>query len=99
MMIEAPPKETPTAVIIPLGELAQAAAQRLLAELRRDGVKSDMAYRGAMKKRLSRANDAGAKYVVIIGDDELERGEVQLKNLATGEQNSVELARVRQALG
>jgi histidyl-tRNA synthetase len=51
-----------------------------------------------MKKRLSRANDAGAAYVVIIGDNELDRGEAQLKNLSTGEQASVELCRVAEAL-
>ena len=34
-----------------------------------------MAYRGNMKKRLSRTNAARAAYALIIGDDELHRGE------------------------
>ena len=89
MMIGTTEPERPTAVIIPLGEAAEAAGQRLLADLRRAGIASDMAYRGNMKKRLSRANDAGANYALIIGDDELERGEAQLKNLSTGEQRSI----------
>src|SRR5690349_24609738 len=41
MMIGMPVKETPTAVIVPLGERAEAAAQRLLADLRRSGVAAD----------------------------------------------------------
>ena len=98
MMIGAPGPEAPVVVIVPLGEGADAAAQRLLAEVRRNGIAADMAYRGNMKKRLSRANDAGAAYVVIIGDNELEAGEAQLKNLATGEQRSVELSRIVEAL-
>jgi histidyl-tRNA synthetase len=98
MMIEAPEAERPMAVIVPLGERAEAAAQRLLAQLRRAGVAADMGYRGNMKKRLSRANDAGADYVLIIGDDELERGEAQLKNLASGEQRSIDLHEVVGAL-
>jgi histidyl-tRNA synthetase len=89
MMIDAPEPDRPTAVIVPLGERAETAAQRLLAELRRAGVAADMAYRGNMKKRLSRANEAGATYALIVGDDELDRGEAQLKNLTSGEQRSV----------
>ena len=91
MMIGQPAAEKPIAVIVPLGDRAEAAAQRLLADLRRAGIAADMAYRGNMKKRLSRANDAGASYALIIGDNELDRGEAQLKNLTTGEQQSVAL--------
>jgi len=98
MMIEAPEVEKPTAVVVPLGERAEAAGQRLVADLRRAGVAADMAYRGNMKKRLSRANEAGAAFALIIGDDELDRGEAQLKNLGTGEQRSVPLDEVAGAL-
>ena len=90
--------DKPTAVVVPLGERAEAAGQRILADLRRSGIAADMGYRGNMKKRMSRANDAGAAYAVIIGDNELDRGEAQLKNLSTGEQSSVELDRVAEAL-
>ena len=51
-----------------------------------------------MKKRLSRANAAGATYALIIGDDELDRGEAQLKDLATGEQKSVSLDLIGEAI-
>jgi len=98
MMIDAPEREQPTAVIVPLGDRAEAVAQRLLTELRAAGIAADMAYRGNMKKRLGRANDAGAGYALIIGDDELDRGEVQLKNLTSGEQKAVALDRVVEAL-
>src|SRR6476659_6273739 len=98
MMIGEPPAERPVAVIVPLGERAEAAGHRMLADLRRAGVAADMAYRGNMKKRLSRANDAGAGYALIIGDNELDRGEAQLKNLTTGEQQNVALEGVVAAL-
>jgi histidyl-tRNA synthetase len=91
MMIGAPEPERPTAVIVPLGDRAEAAGQRVLADLRRAGIAADMAYRGNMKKRLSRANDVGASFVIIIGDDELERGEAAVKDLRTGEQASARL--------
>jgi histidyl-tRNA synthetase len=99
MMIGEPEREMPTVVIVPLGERGEAAGQRLLAELRRTGVAADMAYRGNMKKRLSRANDSGAGYALIIGDVELDSGEVQLKNLETGEQHSIAFDQIAEALG
>jgi len=98
MMIEAPSPEAPSVAVVPLGDRAESEAQRIVAGLRREGVAADMAYRGNMKKRLSRANAAGAKYALIIGDDELDRGEAQLKDLATGEQKSVSLDLIGEAI-
>jgi histidyl-tRNA synthetase len=91
MLIDAPAPEQPSVVIVPLGERADLAAEGILAGLRREGVAADMAYRGNMKKRMSRANSSGAKYALIIGDQELDRGEVQLKDLSSGEQRAVSL--------
>ena len=98
MMIDAPSPEAPSVAVVPLGDRAEAEAQRIVAGLRREGVAADMAYRGNMKKRLGRANAAGAKYALIIGDDELDRGEAQLKDLATGEQRSVSLDLIGEAI-
>src|SRR5947209_9172087 len=98
MMIDAPGPERPIAVIVPLGERAEVVGQRLLADLRRAGIAADMAYRGNMKKRLSRANDAGAGYALIIGDVELDNGEAQVKNLETGDQRSVAFDQIAEAL-
>jgi len=98
MMIGAPAPERPTAVIVPLGDRAEAAGQRLLADLRRAGIPADMAYRGNMKKRLSRANDVGATYALIIGDAELDSGEIQVKALASGVQHSVAFDQIAEAV-
>jgi histidyl-tRNA synthetase len=98
MMIEAPEREKPSVVIVPLGERAEKEAQRIVAGLRREGVAADMAFRGNMKKRMSKANDSGAEFALIIGDDELGRGEAQLKNLASGEQRSVSLDLLGEAI-
>jgi histidyl-tRNA synthetase len=99
MMIDAPKPQNPTVVLIPLGERAEKEALRVLAGLRREGVATEMAYRGNMKKRMSKANDSGATYALIIGDDELKRGEAQLKNLTTGEQRAVSLDLLAEAIG
>jgi histidyl-tRNA synthetase len=99
MLIDAPQPERPSVVVVPLGERAELAGAGIVAGLRREGVATDMAYRGNMKKRMSRANAAGAKYALIIGDDELDRGEVQLKDLASGEQRAVSPDLLGEAIG
>ena len=98
MMIDTPAPEAPDVVIVPLGAEAEARALSIIADLRSAGVAADMGYRGNMKKRLSRANAAGARHALLIGDDELARGEAQLKNLASGEQRAVPLERIAEAL-
>ncbi|MCW3797637.1 histidine--tRNA ligase [Sphingomonas sp. BN140010] len=91
MMIDAPAPEKPAAVLVPMGAAGEAAAVRLLADLRRAGIAADMAFRGNMKKRMARAAAAGAAYAVILGDAEVESGTAQVKDLATGEQRAVAL--------
>jgi histidyl-tRNA synthetase len=98
MLIDAPEAERPSVVVVPMGERAEIAAQGIVTGLRRQGVATDMAYRGNLKKRLSRASAAGATYALILGDDELDRGEAQLKTLATGEQRSVSLDLLTEAI-
>ena len=99
MMIDAPTPDRASVAVIPLGERAEAEAQRIVAGLRREGIATEMAYRGNMKKRLARANSSGAAFALIIGDDELDRGEAQLKDLASGEQRSVSLDLLAEAIG
>ncbi len=98
MLIDAPDPERPLVVVVPLGDRAELAAAGIVAGLRREGVAADMAYRGNMKKRLSRANSAGASFALIIGDDELDRGQAQLKILSTGEQRAVSLDLLAEAI-
>jgi histidyl-tRNA synthetase len=98
MMLDAPEPERPRVVIVPLGPRAELRAQGILVGLRGEGVAADMAYRGNMKKRLGRANEAGAAYALIIGDDELDRGEAQLKHLSSGEQRAVSLDLIAEAI-
>lgn len=99
MMIDAPEPDRTSVAVIPLGERAEAEAQKIVAGLRREGIATEMAYRGNMKKRLSRANASGACFALIIGDDELDRGEAQLKDLSSGEQRSVSLDLIGEAIG
>ena len=96
---EQPSTGPTTSARVEQSKSAEAEAQKIVAGLRREGIATEMSYRGNMKKRLSRANASGAAYALIIGDDELDRGEAQLKDLATGEQRSVSLELIGEAIG
>src|SRR3546814_667938 len=99
MLIDAPQEEKPHVVLIPMGAAAEKAATGLLADLRRAGIARDMGFRGNMEKRMQRANASGAQFAVIIGDDELARGEAAVKNLQSGEQEMIAIDAVAQRLG
>jgi histidyl-tRNA synthetase len=98
MLIDKPAPEAIQAAVVPLGAGAETAALRVLADLRRAGIAADMALRGNMKKRMQKADASGAAYAVILGEDELARGEAAVKNLKTGEQRSVALERLAEAV-
>jgi histidyl-tRNA synthetase len=98
MLIGKPEPETIQVVVVPLGAEAETAALRVLADLRRAGIAADMAFRGNMKKRMQKAGASGAAFVVILGEDELARGEAAMKDLKSGEQRAVALDRLAEAV-
>ncbi|HKT76822.1 MAG TPA: histidine--tRNA ligase [Sphingobium sp.] len=91
MLVDMPEIAAPAVAVVPMGDAAEAKATAIIADLRRAGIACDMGYRGNMKKRMQRANASGAAWAIIIGDDELARGEAGLRDLRTGEQQAVPL--------
>ncbi|MDP2937829.1 MAG: histidine--tRNA ligase [Candidatus Omnitrophota bacterium] len=76
--------------IITLGEDAKKEGLKLLNNLRRAGITSDTDYEDkSLKGALRRANDLSARLVLIIGEDELKKGAVALKDMVSGEQKEV----------
>ena len=72
---------------------------KIAGELRNAGLSVEHPYKSAgMKKMMSRANKAGAKVAVILGEDEIQKGVATLKNLATGEQEETALNGVADAI-
>jgi histidyl-tRNA synthetase len=83
----------PAVFIVALGDAAVGTAFRLARTLRQDGVEVAYDLLGrSMKAQMREANRSGARYAVIIGKDEIERGVVSLKDLGTGEQEGIQLA-------
>ncbi len=79
-------------VIMPMGEAATLRAFPLAEIIRRAGHTVTADRSGNLKKRLTRASKANARFAIVIGDDELETGTAALKDLDSGEQQNVPFA-------
>lgn len=78
--------------VISLGEAAERETTRLVYELRTSGIRAERDYTGRkMKAQMKSADRLQARFTAILGDDELARGEIALKQMATGEQRFVAL--------
>jgi histidyl-tRNA synthetase len=81
---------TPRAFVVAIGDDGRAEAIKLVRELRRAGLAAQMEYdaRG-VKAQMKRADRVQARVTLIVGGDELARGEVTLRDMSNGEQRGV----------
>ena len=85
--------------IIPLGDSAMIRALEIATDLRKVGKSIEVAFgdrglKGAMKA----ADKSGARYVVVLGDEEMTSSVLQLKNMSSGIAISVTIASLADAL-
>ena len=74
--------------VAPLGTQAMRHAGGLARELRRAGYAVELV-ETKLKRAMELANKAGARFTMIIGDDEMLAGRYALKNMASGEQQNL----------
>lgn len=75
--------------VIPMGEEAEDKALEVSDRLRQAGFRVEQSYSGNMKKRMAKAVKVNALKAVIIGADELSKGEAAVKDLDSGEQKNI----------
>jgi histidyl-tRNA synthetase len=76
--------------LITLGDEAKMRGLEVLEFLRKNNVASDTDYESkSLKGAMRRANDLNAKAVLIVGEDELKKGVVTLKDMTSGEQKEI----------
>ncbi|MEZ5320129.1 MAG: histidine--tRNA ligase, partial [Vicinamibacterales bacterium] len=81
---------SPRAFVVAIGEEGRPEAIRLLRELRQAGLAAQMAFEArGVRAQMKRADRAQARVTLIVGGDELARGEVTLRDMRTGEQRAV----------
>jgi histidyl-tRNA synthetase len=85
--------------LITIGDRAQKASAALLQELRSNGIAAERDYQSRKTGVQFKAADRmGARFAAVLGDDELDRGEISLKLLATGEQRVVAIDGLAQTI-
>jgi histidyl-tRNA synthetase len=85
--------------IIPMGVAAKSVALKYAAELRAAGFKVELAFGDrALKTAMKSADKSGARYSLVIGDEEMAGGVVEVKEMSTGSVNSVRLDSLASAL-
>ncbi|WMT40052.1 histidine--tRNA ligase [Paenibacillus sp. D2_2] len=85
--------------LVALGDAADKEVTIQLAKLRQAGISADRDYLGRkIKAQMKSADRMQAKFTAILGDDELERGEITLKSMETGEQRIVKLSDLAEEL-
>jgi histidyl-tRNA synthetase len=83
-------QKRPDVYIAPLGAGMNVEAARLARELRRGDAVVDLGDENfRLKKSFEAASKAGAKYILIVGENEVKADSFAVKNLTTGEQVSV----------
>lgn len=91
--ISLPVEEGVDCYIVALGEKAKDESVVIVNELRKAGIATEKDYQDRkVKAQFKAADRLKAKYVAVLGDDELAKGVINVKDMKTGEQTEVPLA-------
>ena len=87
-----PADRTPELYLCSMGQPARDLAERIAAPLREKGlwVETDVMGRG-LKPQMKYANKIGAKYTVVLGENELSAGSAKLKRMSDGAEIEISL--------
>ncbi|GAE88789.1 histidyl-tRNA synthetase [Acetivibrio straminisolvens JCM 21531] len=78
--------------IATIGEKADRYAEKMVYQLRKEGLSAQKDLIGkSVKAQMKYADKLGAKYSIVLGDDEIDSGKAVLKNMETGDQKEISL--------
>lgn len=90
--VEIPIEDELDCFVVSLGDETKKEAVRLVHELRHNGIQVDQDYQGRkIKAQFKAADRYKAKYVLVLGEEELQKNVINVKEMATGEQVEVPL--------
>ncbi|MGY0694283.1 histidine--tRNA ligase [Virgibacillus sp. FSP13] len=93
--VSIPVDDTLDCYFVAVGEEAEKQAVRLVHELRKQGIQVDKDYQGRkMKAQFKTADRLHAKFVLILGEEELANQVINVKSMETGEQKEIPIAEV-----
>jgi len=87
------PKRPLDLFFVTLGEAGHAFAVDLARSLRQQGVSVDLDYRDrSLRKQMEYANQIEARYLLVLGGDEVSSKKGRLRNMTSGEEREIELS-------
>ena len=89
LLIDSAPMQPRPVAVLPTGETTLAAAIEAAQTLRGAGFAAEIETRSSLKKRMERVVKSGAAHMVLVGEDELARGAVTVRDLTKREQVEV----------
>ena len=97
--IPVPDEPQPQYLVVNVGDAARPAAQELAANIRKLGVGAILANGSrALRGQMRQANALGIPYALMLGDDEIQRGEVMLRSMSDSSQRAIPLDRFLEEL-
>jgi len=88
-------KENIKIFIVGLGDSVRPVVAKLTNDLRHNNLSSECdMLRRSMRAQMREANKLGAKYAIIIGENELQQNQVQLKDLLSGKQKTIDMSSI-----
>jgi len=89
----------PHLFVAALGEESYKEAYQLINQLHLQGVRAELDYEGkSLKSQMRKADKLKALFVLILGEEELKRGRVVLRNMETKSQEEIPLQGLVDAL-
>ncbi|MBP5193306.1 MAG: histidine--tRNA ligase, partial [Clostridia bacterium] len=90
------PEESPVKLYVAsMGDEAYDKAFAIATELRRNGIKAEFDHmQRSIKAQFKFADKLRAEYVTVIGENELRSGEVKIKNMADGKEESIKIDQI-----
>ena len=93
--VQPPALPAPRVQVSPLGEQARVAGIKLVRQLRDAGIGALLAFGGrSLKSQLKSADKANVEYTLILGEQELAQDTVLVREMATSQQTSVNVAEI-----
>ncbi len=91
---------TTRVLFVTFGEAEQAFSLPIVSRLRQAGISAEIypEAKAKMKKQMGYANDKQIPYVVLVGEDEMQSGELSLKDMVSGQQEKVSVERLIEVL-
>lgn len=87
------------AFIVAVGAAAELSGFKLLTEIRRKNISATMDFaKRSIKAQMKQAAKSGAKFALIIGEDEVKNSTVTIKNLETSAQETVSISEVAEKI-